>query len=123
MLAGLQTDEIKVFAKSSAVRAVTKGGDALGAAVLVIRVDESFAALPNAFSGFVSGFTGSTAGAVMTQRQDKTIGGRPVVFMYHTDQQLWYAIWQQRVFFVAAFAATQPEAEEVATALITVNAR
>jgi hypothetical protein len=122
-LAALQTDELKVFAKSSAVRSVTKAGEPLGAAVIVIGVDESFAALPNAFSGFVSGFTSGASGALMTQRQDKTIGGRPVAFMYQTDQKLWYAIWQQRVFFVAAFAGTQTAAEEVATALITANTR
>jgi len=122
-LAGLQTDEIKTFAKSSAVRSVTKGGEALGAAVLVIGVDESFAALPNAFDGFVSGFTSGAGGTLMTQRQNKTIGGRPVVFMFQTDQKLWYAVWQQRVFFVSAFAVTQAAAEEVATALITANTR
>jgi hypothetical protein len=122
-LAGLQTDEIKVFAKSSAVRSVTKAGEPLGAAVLVIGVDESFAALPNAFDGFVNGFTTGAGSALMTQRQNTTIGGRPVVLMFQTDQKLWYAVWQQRVFFVSAFAATQAAAEEVATALITANTR
>lgn len=122
-LAGLQTDEIKVFAKSSAVRSVTKGGEPVGAAVLVIGVDEAFAALPNAFDGFVKGFTSGAGGVVMTQQQNKTIGGRPVVFMFQSDQKLWYAVWQQRVFFVSTFAATQAAAEEVANALITANTR
>ena len=122
-LAGLQTDEIKVFARSSAVRSVTKAGEPLGAAVLVIAVDEAFAALPNAFDGFVNGFTSGAGGALITQRQSKTIGGRPVALMYHTEQKLWYAIWQQRVFFVSAFASSQTAAEDVATALISANTR
>src|ERR687888_247559 len=66
-LAGLQTDEIKVFARSSAVRSVTKAGEPLGAAVLMIAVDEAFAALPNAFDGFVNGFTSGAGGALITQ--------------------------------------------------------
>jgi hypothetical protein len=121
VLAGVQTDALRVFVNSSAVRSVSKNGEPTGTLVLVLGLDPAIAAIPNTMDSFLKGLIGSSAAGVFTTPETVQIAGRPVSILFQNEQKLWYAVWQQKHFIVTEFSSTRASAEEVASLLITAN--
>ena len=121
MLAGVQTDALRVFVNSSAVRSAVKSGEPTGTLVLVLGLDPAISALPNTMESFLKGLVGSSAVGAFTTPETVQIAGRPVSILFHNDQKLWYAVWQHKHFIVTEFSSTRASAEEVAGILISAN--
>ena len=120
VLAGAQNDAVRAFVKSTAVRTVTKNGEATGSFVMVMALEPAVAALPGMMDGFVGGIRGAAPGA-FNNPETTTIGGRTVTVLFHSEQKLWYMMWLHKHFIVLEFAATRAAAEEVAGVLISAN--
>jgi hypothetical protein len=121
VLAGVQTDALRVFVNSSAVRSAAKAGEPTGTLVLVLGLEPSIAAIPNTMDGFIKGLIGASGTGVFTTPDTVQIAGRPVSILYQNEQKLWYAVWQHKHFIVTEFSSTRASAEEVASLLITAN--
>jgi hypothetical protein len=121
VLAGVQTDALRVFVNSSAVRSAAKAGEPTGTLVLVLGLDPAIAAIPNTMDSFLKGLVGSSGTGVFTTPETVQIAGRPVTLLFQNEQKLWYAVWQHKHFIVTEFSSTRASAEEVASLLITAN--